>query len=357
MVRVLQADGWVATHLERQRPAPLGLGDGVRAVLIRTKQSVVTVRVDHGTEMLNPAIGQVIELGGGARQLVAVTTQDTYVFTQSSGPAAELQQFGKVFAAASSVDAALSTLRAQLPGIIVEQSKGPVSPAGLGYSITYNSGMTMATLAVYPLQPGAPLAFVVAGASVSPIRELNGVESIVVPSTADTTPQLWWIDRDVLVMLSTQESLMPELQRAVSASGAMSFDEFDQQLVHRTMSSPPIVAATVAGISMTKRDGADGVPVLCAESVDRVSTTCVAFAAAGSLATFKLDGSWYVAAIVPAKEPTTAFRTEPALTFQATTSGPWRVSLAAVPVGLSRIQLFYSTEGLGMELSQELTFG
>jgi len=150
---------------------------------------------------------------------------------------------------------------------------------------------------------------------------------------------------------------MPELQRAVSASGAMSFDEFDQQLVHRTMSSPPIVAATVAGISMTKRDGADGVPVLCAESVDRVSTTCVAFAAAGSLATFKLDGSWYVAAIVPAKEPTTAFRTEPALTFQATTSGPWRVSLAAVPVGLSRIQLFYSTEGLGMELSQELTFG
>ncbi|HRE02802.1 MAG TPA: hypothetical protein PLV68_15990, partial [Ilumatobacteraceae bacterium] len=75
--------------------------------------------------------------------------------------------------------------------------------------------------------------------------------------------------------------------------------------------------ADVGEFTVARRDGFEGSGGGVCLTTAAGETGCANFDAVGSFASVALDGQWYIVAVVPNTEPTTTFRTEPDLRFDA----------------------------------------
>jgi hypothetical protein len=223
-----------------------------------------------------------------------------------------------------------------------------------GYALDYVGAKGNLSLQVFPISGGINVGATTQSSGMGFSEVVEG-RTLVTPALASgDIPQLRWVEGAYLIHLIGSQS----------AGFADKLQKFDGSLSDLNVKATSSLAdsrllgtATVANLAVERRAGVSGSPGGVCISVREGSTACAEFVAVGSFAQISLDGTDYLIAVVPAKEPTTSYRTEPELDWASSTADGYVYSVAPVGVEESEISLFYTTRGVApSELATVFSF-
>jgi hypothetical protein len=311
--------------------------------------ALLVIRSEPNESSTADTISKTITGEDGDRRVAIETAGTTYIVTQSnSRDSANVQD--DVVGALTRADGS-SIEAAVLEALPTYKQTGSTSGPALaepGYGVNYSNGVS---LAVYPVQPGAELA-AIDNVATDFVQRANGAEWVVTHGFEVDPPQVHWIEGNHLLILtglqaeSLRDSVVPITVEPVQYISERINDELSQSAL--------VGKATVGTVELAKRSAfGDGQEAVCLTESE-AKTECAQFFAVNSLASVSVSGDWYIAAVVPAQEPTTTYRTDPPLKFDSTTSDGWSWALALVPKGVDDVTVFYGTAGVETDLTSTL---
>jgi hypothetical protein len=351
----LTAPGYSPVSVDASRPPPYIPPDfGVYAFRDSSSAGLLVVRTEPNAGQPGDSSIYNTVVADARRQAVFSTSDASYMVTQSNTTDAASVQDQVVAALRSRKgDSSIAdTVIGAVDGYRLTGSSTDGAVVKDGYTVGYSNGKSFVSLAVYTVPPGTELALTDGIAPSSFVHRSAGDEWIVEHGIAGDPPRTHWIEGGFLLVLSGAQG--ETLRSSVTPIGDDPIQHIRDR-INEAVSETALEGEVKLGTyTLAKRAGFDDAQAVCMTDNTSDKTACSPFFAVGSLGSLSLDGKWYIAAIVPAQEPTTEYRTDPVLHFESTSSDGWNWALALVPADVNDVTAFYGTAGIPAELSSEL---